>query len=55
MRNKISYKLILAVGVAIVGIIVIFSIVIINFQHRAMLSQVQHNTNQLSETIGQTL
>jgi two-component system NtrC family sensor kinase len=48
---KISYKLILAVALVSVTIIGVFSYILINSQHRALISGVGHNAHQLSETI----
>lgn len=51
MLNKISYKLILAVGGVTVLIIMIFSYFIIESQHRAMIGLLEQNASQCSETI----
>lgn len=51
MKNKIVYKLILAVGSVTVVIIAIFSYLIISSQKEALIAQVEHNAHQLSETI----
>jgi len=51
MLNKISYKLILAVGGVTVLIIIIFSYFIIESQHRAMIEQLKLQASQCSETI----
>jgi two-component system NtrC family sensor kinase len=51
MSNRISYKLILAVGSMTVTIIGIFAFIIINSQRQALVAQVEHNANQVSETI----
>jgi two-component system NtrC family sensor kinase len=48
---KISFKLILAVAVVSVTIIGVFSYLLIDSQHRALISEVGHNAHQLSETI----
>jgi len=51
MLNKISYKLILAVGGVTVLTIMIFSYFIIESQHRAMIGLLEQNASQISETI----
>lgn len=51
MKHKISYKLILAVGSAIVIIIAIFSYIIISSQQKALISQIALSAHQLSETV----
>lgn len=51
MRLKISSKLILAVSGVTITIIAIFAYFIIQSQRRALVSQVEHNANQLSETV----
>jgi two-component system, NtrC family, sensor kinase len=51
MINKISYKLILAVGGTIISIILIFSYFIIESQHKAMIEQLEQFASQSSETI----
>ncbi len=51
MLHKISNKLILAVGSTAITIIAIFSYFIIESQKQALISQIEHNANQLSETI----
>lgn len=51
MKNKISTKLILAVGSVTITIFGVFSYFIITSQQRALISQVEHNAHQLSETI----
>jgi two-component system NtrC family sensor kinase len=51
MKNKISFKLILAVGVMTISIISIFSFFMIKNQTQALITQVKHSANQLSETI----
>ena len=48
---KISYKLILAVAIASLTILGVFSYLLTRAQHRALISQVEHNAHQLSETI----
>ena len=48
---KISYKLILAVAIVSVTIIGGFSYVLTGSQQRALISQVEHNAHQLSETV----
>jgi len=48
---KISYKLILAVALASVATIGVFSYLITRSQQRALIAQVEHNAHQLSETI----
>ncbi len=51
MKNIISRKLILAVGSVTITIFVIFSYYIIKSQQRALISQIEHNAHQMSETI----
>jgi two-component system NtrC family sensor kinase len=51
MLHKISNKLIIAVGSVAITIIAIFSYFIIESQKQALISQIEHNANQLSETI----
>ena len=51
MLNKISYKLILAVGSATISIILIFSFFIIESQQKAMIEQLEQFSSQCSETI----
>ena len=51
MIAKISLKLILAVGLMTTSILAVFSYVIIDTQRQALITQVKHSTNQLSETI----
>jgi len=51
MINKISYKLILAVGLVTVTIIGIFAYVLIDSQSKALISQIEQNAHQLSETV----
>lgn len=51
MLHKISNKLIIAVGSVAITIIAIFSYFIIESQKQALILQIEHNANQLSETI----
>ncbi len=51
MLNKISYKLILAVCGVTISIIVVFSYLIIQSQHRVMIEQLNQQASQSSETI----
>ena len=51
MLNKISYKLILAVGGVMISTIVIFSYFIIESQHKAMIEQLEQTSSRCSETI----
>jgi len=51
MLNKISYKLILAVGGVTITTIVIFSYFIIESQHKAMIEQLEQTSSRCSETI----
>ena len=51
MLNKISYKLILAVGGATISIILIFSYFIFESQHKTMIGLLEQNASQCSETI----
>jgi len=51
MLNKISYKLILAVGGVTIFTIVIFSYFIIESQHKAMIEQIKQASSRCSETI----
>ena len=51
MRSRISVKLILAVGCVTVVIVGLFSYSVLTAQHTALLSQVEHHADQLSETI----
>lgn len=51
MINKISYKLILAVGSATITIILLFSYFIFESQHRAMIQLLEQNASQCSETV----
>lgn len=51
MLNKISYKLILAVGGTTISIVVIFFYVIFESQHRTMIQLVEQNANHCSEVI----
>lgn len=48
---RISLKLISAVAIVSVTIIGVFSYLTTGSQHRALISQVEHNAHQLSETI----
>lgn len=51
MLNRITYKLIIAVCGTTVAIVAMFSYLIIKSQQSALLLQVEHNANQLSETV----
>ncbi len=51
MRRRIGHKLILVVAAASVAIIVAFSYLIVSSQQRVLISQLEHNAHQLSETI----
>ena len=51
MRNRIGYKLILVVAVVSATIIGGFSYLLNSSQHEALISHVEHNAQQLSETI----
>ncbi|MBC8179770.1 HAMP domain-containing protein [candidate division KSB1 bacterium] len=51
MLNKISYKLILAVGGVTISTILIFSYFIIESQHKAMIGQLEQASSRISETI----
>ena len=51
LLNKISYKLIIAVGGTAISIIAIFSYFIFESQHRAMIQLLEQNASQWSETI----
>ena len=51
MLNKISYKLILAVGGATISIVTIFFYFIFESQHRTMIQLLEQNASQCSETI----
>ncbi|HEX9652415.1 MAG TPA: ATP-binding protein [bacterium] len=51
MLHKISNKLIIAVGSVAITIIAIFSYFIIESQKQALISQIEHHANQLSETV----
>jgi two-component system NtrC family sensor kinase len=51
MLNKISYKLILAVGGTTISIVTIFFYFIFESQHRTMIQLVEQNASQCSETI----
>lgn len=51
MKNKISYKLILAVGCVAVTTISVFSYIIIDSQRKELISQIEHSAHQLSETV----
>jgi len=51
MLNKISYKLILAVGGTTISIITIFFYLIFESQNRTMFQLLEQNANQCSETI----
>ena len=51
MRSRISYKLIIVVGCVTMLIVGLFSYIILNAQHTALLSQVRHQADQLSETV----
>ena len=51
MTTRISSKLILAVSAVSLATIGAFSYLLTNAQHRALISQVEHNANQISETI----
>ncbi len=51
MLNKISYKLILAVGGATVITIILLSYFILESQHRTMIQLLEQNASQCSETI----
>ena len=51
MKNRIGYKLILAIAVVSVTIIGAFSYLLTNSERRALIAQVEHNAHQLSETI----
>ena len=51
MKNRITSKLIFAVGCVAIVVILIFAYFIIHAQKKALISQVEHNANQLSETV----
>jgi two-component system NtrC family sensor kinase len=51
MMNKISYKLILAVGIVSIAIIGIFAYIILTSQQEALISEIEQNAHQLSETV----
>jgi len=51
MFKKIGIKLILAVGLAIIIILMIFSYINVRSQSKVLLSEVERHSNQLSETI----
>jgi two-component system NtrC family sensor kinase len=51
MLHKISNKLIIAVGSVAITIIAIFSYFIIESQKKALIQQIEHHANQLSETV----
>lgn len=51
MKDKISNKLIVAVGFVSIAVIGIFSFTISRSQQKALLAQIDHNASQLSETI----
>ena len=51
MKNKISVKVIAAVSIVVIIIIMIFSYFSINTQTQALIAQIKHSANQLSETI----
>ena len=51
MMARIGVKLILAVGAVSLATIGAFSYLLTNTQHHALISQVEHNANQISETI----
>lgn len=51
MLNKISYKLILAVGGTTILIILIFSFFIFESQYKTMIQLLEQNANQCSETV----
>ncbi len=51
MSTRVSSKLILAVAVVSIATIGVFSYLLTDAQHRAMITQVEHNANQISETI----
>jgi two-component system NtrC family sensor kinase len=51
MPSRISFKLIVVVGCVTVLIVGLFSYIVLNAQHAALLAQVQHYADQLSETI----
>lgn len=51
MLNKISYKLILAVGGATVAIIAFLSYFILESQHQTMIQLLEQNASECSETI----
>lgn len=51
MKSKISIKLIFAVASVTITISGVFSYFIIDSQQKAMVAQIEHNANQLSETI----
>jgi len=51
MKNKISVKVIAAVSIVVISIITIFSYFSIRTQTEALIAQIKHSANQLSETI----
>jgi len=51
MQLKISYKLIAGVGCVAVLIIGVFAYVILDFQQRQLVAEVERNAHQLSETV----
>lgn len=51
MKNRIGYKLIFAVAIVSVTIIGAFSYLLTNSERRALIAQIEHNAQQLSETI----
>jgi two-component system NtrC family sensor kinase len=51
MWSRVSYKLILVVAVVSLATIGVFSYLLTNTQHRSLISQIEHNANQISETI----
>lgn len=51
MKNKISVKVIAVVSIVVIIIITIFSYFSINTQTQALIAQIKHSANQLSETI----
>ena len=51
MRSRISYKLIFVAGCVTMLIVGLFSYIVLSAQQTALLSQVEHHADQLSETI----
>ncbi len=51
MINRISYKLVLAVGGVMVCFVGFFTYFVVRWQHQALLHQIEQNASQLSDTI----